>query len=365
MRGSSCLEPRPGDPFYLSEPRKGNYGTYVMVFSKGRILRSSAEIRTAAEIVFQDIKRLTRSNSAVLGASRAKASRICTQFMDVLRLLRYDATNLSKALIDRDKSLGHPSKRIERLRRVFPICFTCAKHFELLRLALFTLGTWAPWIEEVNIYIDNADPFSPTQCELLRAESQYRLSFHGTTYPMSREGTRSVLNELYAFRKLVTQMVAEDVLLKFDSDVIFLSDVVFHLVTNGDGEAIGTSVLEYCPALDEQVKEYMQGGCYFIAATKLRSILSSLITRTALAILRERGRLFEDQFISRLLDQCGTRIVYKKFMSEFDEPHLEEGALEARLRAIPADTAVLHFEGNNKSNMRRVADRLFPSVPPT
>jgi hypothetical protein len=335
-----------------------------MIFSKGRILRSSAEVIAAAEFVFKHIKLLNRSNSAVLSASVGKASRICTQFMNVLRLLRYDATNLSKTLIDRDKSLGNPSKRIECLGRVFPICFTCAKHFEFLRLALFSLGTWAPWIEEVNIFMDNSDPLSATQCELLRAESQYRLSFQETAYPMSREGPRSVLNVLYAFQKSATQMVAEDVLLKFDSDVIFLSDVVFHLVTNSDGDAVGTSIREYCLSWDEHIKEYMQGGCYFIIATKLRSILRVCVARTALAILRDRGRLFEDQFISRLLDQCGAKIVYKKFMLAFDEPNLDEAALEARLRAIPAGAAVLHFEGNYKSNMRRVAERLLPSVPP-
>src|SRR5450631_3370621 len=93
-------------------------------------------------------------------------SRICSRLKDklretinVMRLFRYDAENLLRSCI-------YPSERLENPGSFFPVCFTCARHFEFLRLALSSLGIWAPSIKEINIYVDKADPFTADQCEL-------------------------------------------------------------------------------------------------------------------------------------------------------------------------------------------------------
>ena len=207
--------------------------------------------------------------------------------------------------------------------------------------------------------MDKADPFTAAQCELLRSESRYPLSFQQTVYPW--KGPPMLLNVIHAFRKLAERMGTEDFLLKFDSDVIFLSDAIFQFVANGEAGAIGTAVCEVHPSIPN---DYMQGGCYFITGAALRVIVSSRITATALALSWEHLFVFDDQFISDLLRRNGIKIVYNNFLhydSVLAKPELDETELEARVRAIPASASVLHFEGN-KSNMRRAAERLLPSL---
>jgi hypothetical protein len=319
-----------------------------------------SDARAAAQNVFHDLNRLNRSNRSLKGACIGTVSRICSQLkaklgkiINVMRVFRYDAENLLRFCAE-------PDDQIEDPRFFFPVCFTCAKHFEFLRLALSSLGISAPSVKEINIYMDKADPFTAVQCELLRSESRYPVSFRQTVYPMSWAGPLVILNELYAFRKLARQMRPGDFLVKFDSDVIFLSNAIFQFVANGEGEAIGTGVGEIHPAVRN---DYIQGGCYFIAGAELRVLVNSRITATALSLSRKHSHLFEDQFISNLLRRCGTKIVHNKFLyydPVLAKPELDETELEARLRAIPATASVLHFEGN-KSNMHRAAKKLFPS----
>jgi len=76
--------------------------------------------------------------------------------------------------------------------RLFPICFTCSRHFELLRVALNSLGIWALSVKEINIYVDKRDPFSDAQRELLRSESRYPITFEQTvSYVVGRTAGRS------------------------------------------------------------------------------------------------------------------------------------------------------------------------------
>jgi hypothetical protein len=347
----------------------------LMVFS--RIRPSSAELKVATHIFLQDISRLNKSNSSFLGASIGKAFSFIGAYIgkafrvycdlesnfalavNVFRMLRYDAMSFLRPRFE-------PAERIASHGSFFPVCFTCKRDFEFLRLALRSLSIRAPRAKEIHIYIDKADPLTIAQRELLRLESRFPLVFQNTLYPMSWAGPRTILNELHAFRSLARQMTVKDFLVKFDSDVIFLSDTIFQFVANSAGEAIGTSVLEiHSLTADGHAIDYMQGGCYFIAAAKLRAILNLSVTKTALSMLRERANIFEDQFISDLLQQCGARTVYNSFLyydSTLAKADLDEAELEARLRAIPATTSVLHFEGN-KSNMRRVANILLPSSP--
>jgi hypothetical protein len=288
-----------------------------------------------------------------------KLSRIIAQLKgklrnttDVARLLRYDAKNLLRPRVDLNERMEDP-------RFFFPVCFTCARHFEILRIALRSLSIWVPSVKEINIYMDKADPFTATQCELLKSESRYPLNCQQTAYPWT--GARVFLNKLYAFRKLAGRIRTGDVLLKFDSDVIFLSDTIFQFVASGEADAIGTAVCEVHPSIPD---DYMQGGCYFITGAALRVIVSSRITATALALPWGPPQNYDDQFISDLLRRCGIKILHNKFLhydSVLAKPELDETELEARLRAIPATASVLHFEGD-KSNMGRAAERLHPSL---
>ncbi len=175
-------------------------------------------------------------------------------------------------------------------------------------------------------------------------------------------GSRVVLSELHAFRRLAAQMRPKDYLLKFDSDVIFLSDSIFRLVIDTDADAVGTCVTEVHPTLQE---EFMQGGSYFIAGQALQAIVDTFVTTTAFSLLRRHAYLSEDQFISSLLHRTGTRIVYNTFIYSdaiLAEPEIDDQMLHSRLPAIPKTASILHFEGN-KANMRRTAEKLIPDLP--
>lgn len=244
----------------------------------------------------------------------------------------------------------------------FPICFACEKHFELLRIALRSLGKWALQVKHITICIDMNDQLSGEQCRLLRSEARYPLNFQQTVYPMSPPGPRVILNELHAFRSMAAQMRPRDYLLKFDSDVIFLSDSIFHFVADAGADAVGACVTEVHRTLQEK---FMQGGSYFIAGSALQALVDTRVATTGFSLLRRHSYLSEDQFMSWLLHRSGVQIIYNTFIYSdaiLAEPGLDDRTLETRLPAIPKTASVLHFEGN-KSNMRRVAERLVPYSP--
>jgi Methyltransferase domain len=336
----------------------------LMVFSKFQARRSFGELKAVGRIFLEDINRLNRSNSSLIGASIGKASRIYCNLKSkftLVRILRYDAINLLRPRFDLGEQMLSPGS-------FFPVCFTCRRHFGFLRFALLSLSTRAARVKKIHVYMDKADPLTVSQRELLEMQSKYPLVFKTTLYPMSQAGLRTILNELSAFRNVARQMSMGDFLLKFDSDVVFLSDAIFQFVTNSGGDAIGTSVNGvHSQTRSGRKTDSMQGGCYFIAAAKLRTILNCSITKMALFMLREYANIFEDRFVSSLLQQCGAKIVYDGFL--YYDPclakaDLDEIELEARLRAIPAAASVLHFEGGDKSNLRRVAEKLLPDQPP-
>ena len=271
------------------------------------------------------------------------------------RLLGYDVRNRLRSQVRQDD-------QSDDQRRFYPICFACSKHFELLRIALQSLSKWAIPIAQITICMDKNDPLSGEERRTLQSEARYQLKFQRTAHPMSTPGPRVILSELHAFRDLAAQMRPKDFLLKFDSDVIFLSDAIFRFVADARAEAVGTCVTDVHPTLQDK---FMQGGSYFIAGSALRAIVDTWITGIGFSLLRRHSYLSEDQFMSSLLRRNGIQIVYNTFIysdAVLAEPGLDDKALDMRLPKIPKAASVLHFEGN-KSNMRRTAERLIPDLP--
>jgi hypothetical protein len=267
------------------------------------------------------------------------------------RLLRYDALAVMRFR-------ANSNEKDDGASYFFPVCFTCGRHFDLLRIALKSLDVWAPAIKEIYIFIDKADPFTDEKCDLLRSEVRYPIHFQQTVYAW--KGPLVFLNMLCGFRQMAERMRSADFILKFDSDVIFLSDAIFHSVTNGEAAAIGAAVCEVHPSIKE---DYMQGGCFFIAGAAIRAITSARIMPTARTVPWGLPQNYDDQFISELLRNNGIRIVHKNFMhydSMLAKPELDEAELATRLRAIPSTMSVIHFEGD-KANMRRAAKWLLPA----
>jgi hypothetical protein len=348
----------------------------LMVFSRGWIPPCPLPERTAASrILGGDIKRLeenNRSNSPLVDAIVGKLVRTFSpvktrlkKLSDVIRLFRYDATKIAQRkmhAVASDSKMGDES-------RFFAVCFTCGKHFKFLRLALLSLGRSAAPVTEISVYMDKSDPLSDRECQLLREESPYPLKFRVTAYPMWSWGPKVQLSELKAYREIASQMEVGDFLVKFDSDVLFVSDRIFRFVAGNKAGAVGTPVSKLHAS--EGQEEYMQGGCYFIRANELNAIIDMPVAKTSLAPTKW-GEHPEDQFFSNLLRKRGVKFLYNDFLyfdPVFIASETSDRDLEKRVQAIPSSASVLHFEGNqwdkvDRTNMRRVADLLFGPLPP-
>jgi hypothetical protein len=115
----------------------------------------------------------------------------------------------------------------------------------------------------------------------------------------------------------------------------------------------------------------MQGGCYFVRSRELKAILGIPVRETS-GRPTKWGELPEDQFFSELLRRCRVKFSYNDFLF-FDPIFIASGTgkkeLEDRLRAMPSNAGVLHFEGNqwdkvDRTNMRRTAEWFFGPLPP-
>jgi hypothetical protein len=336
----------------------------LIVLSKHPAPITLSELRATTKIVIHDVSRLNSGNSSLFAASIGNIVRVAWRLqkamlraLGLFRLLRYDTRNFM-----RSKSRRQSSNNTAAQRSLIPICFTCARHFDYVRLALLSLNISASFVSEIFVYMDKKDPFTDAQRELLRSESRYPLHFQVTKYPMAWAGVGVLLNEMHAFRMIAEQMTPDAIVMKFDSDVLFLSDAIFTFVKNSDGGAVGTSIHQIHGGHSNDI----QGGCYFIFAKELNAIASQPITGIAMQVSRDIDpKLPEDRVISGLLRRSGAKLIYNNFLYRdevFEAAHLDNHLLEARLRSIPASASVIHFEGS-KFNMRKVAERLLSNLP--
>jgi len=346
----------------------------LMVFSRRRTSYSPVEMKALRRIIRADIERLranNRANSSWLSALAGKAVRtllsaevMTIKLFDRFRLYYYDV----RLCLFRGNRFQLRPARADGVK-FFPVCFTCSKHFRFVRLALLSLNRCAPAVERIYIYVDKSDPFTDDQYEQLRAESRCPLIFGTTQYGMASWGPKVQLSELRAYGEVAKDMSPGDFLVKFDSDVLFLKDSIFQLVAASGAGAVGTAVSKLHDS--ERSEEYMQGGCYFIGAQELQKTLSITVTKTSLAPTKW-GEIPEDQFFSGLLHRCGVEPHYNDFL--YFEPifiasHTERSELKARLKELPANAAVLHFEGNkldkvDRANMKPTAEYFLGSLPP-
>jgi hypothetical protein len=250
------------------------------------------------------------------------------------------------------------------VRQIYPICFGCGKHYDLLRLALYSLSLFGRQIKVAYIYMDRTDALSSEQQKALRSVSKIQLEFRLTRFPMA-QGIPVFLSELEAYRDVLSQMRREDLLMKFDSDIIFISDKVFDFVLSSSANAIGTGIHQIQQrSLGKTIHrrtDDMQGGCYFVKGAALHDILRHSSCFSAW----EMRSAPEDQFISRLLRDRGTRPLLEEYMyfdPEFAKAELTTEKMEQRIQMIPRDFSVIHFEGD-KRNMRRVCENILPNSP--
>jgi hypothetical protein len=301
-------------------------------------------------MLIEQCARQYRANSSFFGAVVGKFARGFIRVTNTARVVRYDAL-LRPPFVK--IATGQP--------RLFPVCFSCGKHFSFLRIALLSLGKTNVPIGEISIFMDRSGPLSQEQQEILREESKYPISFSTTAYPMRHWGPKVILSSAIAYRSVAEKMSNRDFLMKFDSDVIFRSGNFITAVLNGKFSppratlpgAVGTPVSFH--RVGAQDDAYMQGGCYFVRGIDLFKILSVRLGRSVFKRTKW-GAIAEDQFFSELLSGVGTDIHYEDYLySEpiFVQPDTKKSDLEAKLKSLPDKAEALHFEGNQEDKVDR------------
>jgi hypothetical protein len=350
----------------------------ILIFSRRHKGYNVSEISALLRIVgsdLDDFMRLNRKNSSLKTALLAKGLRDASSLFQQLErlrsltiVLRYDLANLLRRESARRGRATTPNPVT-----FFPVCFTCGKHFRFLRLSLLSLKHWSPRIGRVFIYVDRADPLSEREVTQLRAELNYSLVFRKTRFTMRAwAGPKVQISELIAFQEIATEMSSTDFLMKFDSDILFISGGLFEFVGTAAAGAVGNQVSAYRPS--EFHLDYMQGGCYFIRGRELEAItrmkaFPSSCRKPQLAHLRW-GAVPEDEFMTDLLRRCGALMVYRNTMywnPTFVSPRASTEEFERRSNEVPSSTELLHLEGGHRfvSGMRALAEKFIGPTGPT
>lgn len=250
----------------------------LLVFSRRRAPYSWSEWRAWFKILDGDLDRLkpnNRSNSPLFNAAVGKLVRTCSdlnadrrKLVNKWRLLHY---NLRRYRIGEPRGSGSAVS-------FFPICFTRAADFEFLRLSILSLCRSAANVKEIHIYSDPADPLSRSQMDQIRDDCKQPLVFHLAKYRASIYGPQVRLNELYACEQLLQRMPDDAYLMKFDTDVLFVSARVFQEVSESNRAAVNVGF----PGLSDRQGPAV--GCCFVRARELRGMVGSRVEGEAAGI---------------------------------------------------------------------------------
>jgi len=194
--------------------------------------------------------------------------------------------------------------------------FSCGAHVPYLRLSLQSLArVRGTYLGGVFIGMDPDDPISSADRASLE-KLGLPVKF-GEWGKVTGYGEVTVLSELAAFRDVAARVAEGDWIAKVDSDVLFLSDWIFHHVGQQDRDLIGHKEQAW------GTFAYSQGGCYFLRAgfvSKLAAVGRDEVHTAADTLLHEfhdvaesKGmwkmpQCPEDALIHRLVDRHGGRI---------------------------------------------------------
>jgi len=252
--------------------------------------------------------------------------------------------------------LSSSSTPVEGSPKIHPIYFSCRKHFDYLRHAvgsLVCLGV--PEIGTIWLYIDINDPLTPEQQAELSNLIPNDLEFRATEKLMSRSGLNVVYNEVAAYAEVCAQSQSEDLLVKIDSDFLFISSDIFtYVMGRRDFSILGKKVI---PRNFRYKEPYIQGGCYFIQIEFLTNLLKGFSLD---AFIQAFGRCPdprsdlcpEDAMITYWFTLSGGLIQFQSFhlMPDY-KVNLEDICASPSL-----ENSALHFERHFKAKM---ADSYF------
>ena len=207
----------------------------------------------------------------------------------------------------------HPSRN-----KIHCLYFVCGRHFDCLLISLNSLRNVSlECIGTVYLYVDRDDSFTRVQVDLLHRLIP-RLVIRESDNKTTGLGAQAIANEVGVFLDVGKEIEPEDYLAKVDSDILFVSDDVFHDVLQSGDDAFGDICDYWDPFL------FFQGGCYFIKGGLLSefrdfdsSIMPSVLAEMNNEIARQKGRVFatytEDAVIYSFLKTKTDRIRLTRF----------------------------------------------------
>lgn len=199
--------------------------------------------------------------------------------------------------------------------------FVCGRHFECLRVSLRSLrAVGLECVGTVYLYVDRDDFFTDSQIALLRRMVP-RLVIRKSDHKTTGLGEQAIANQLRAFLRVGEEIGEDDYLAKVDSDILFVSDQVFHDVLRSGDDAVGQVCDYWEPFL------FFQGGCYFLKGSVLsefatfdRSIMPAVLASMNNETARKQGKVFttytEDAVVYSFLKTRTDRVVLRSYYGE-------------------------------------------------
>lgn len=235
--------------------------------------------------------------------------------MEYLRVWRYDKSLASY--------LPQPAKEGHNETTFHFVYFSCGRDFHMLCDSLRSLTALRlNSIGKVYLVIDRGEGFDNKQLEELRQAIGGNLTCSTSYYRMLR-GPGGIIAELTAFREILPDMGERDILVKMDSDTLFLSTDMFALVMNSGSLLLGE---EKTHSHLKTPFSHVQGGCYFMR----RSLLAQVVARPLMNVIKNVCRKLggrpvalipEDIVIHGLATTVTDRIEYidrKKSLEHFE-----------------------------------------------
>ncbi len=238
--------------------------------------------------------------------------------------------------------------------------FTCGAHFRYLKASVDSLlALDLPFAYSVRLFEDRKDPINADEVRqlLLRCPSGSTLT--RTPLPFSWGGSNVIVSTRQAFKEIYSEMKSNDLLVKTDSDTLFLNSNIFEVAASCASQIVGQTHFGHG-------HKYFQGGCYFLRTNSIRRILSSPTAHTALLAAWSTEHylsdLPEDFFFCLLAQKCNLTISFLDFYAKLPadkQKMLEDPSAAGHfLRRLPPNKSVLHFE-KDKPLMHILAERLL------
>jgi len=223
--------------------------------------------------------------------------------------------------------------------RITPVYFTTGKHFEMLYLSLTSLQILgSSHIGNVWIYCDADDPWTGRQAERL-LQLDLRIHLCDAAYGCNWGGLRQIMTELTAMKQL-SRTEGDGYLMKVDSDVVFLNNSLFDQVMRGRFKVLANKPGLY--GFHDNRMKYIQGGCFFISNSCMRSLDVDKVETTTKSIKEDSP--FSSGDDNMPVDYWFTRYLHENGVS----PRFRE--YYYCLQFLPLDLpskscSVLHVEG--------------------